>query len=45
VPKTKGVVALWDAETAGTYNIELKVTDQGGLSSTASCNPGTVTFQ
>jgi prepilin-type N-terminal cleavage/methylation domain-containing protein len=44
VPKTKGVVALWDAEVDGTYNIQLKVMDQGGLSATASCDPGTVTF-
>lgn len=44
VPKKTGVVALWDAQTAGTYNIELKVTDQGNLTATASCDPGTVTF-
>jgi prepilin-type N-terminal cleavage/methylation domain-containing protein len=40
----KGVVALWDAETAGTYNVQLRVTDQGDLDATASCDPGTVTF-
>jgi len=40
----KGVVALWDAPSNGTYDISLKVTDQGGLTGTASCNPGTVTF-
>jgi hypothetical protein len=44
VPETNGVVALWDAEGPGTYNIELKVTDQGDLPATASCDPGTVTF-
>jgi prepilin-type N-terminal cleavage/methylation domain-containing protein len=40
----KGVVALWDAQVNGTYNVQLKVTDQGDLDATASCDPGTVTF-
>ena len=44
VPRKKGVVGVWDAESAGTYNVALKVTDQGDLTATASCNPGTVTF-
>jgi prepilin-type N-terminal cleavage/methylation domain-containing protein len=45
VPVTKGVVALWDAQNLGTYNIELEVKDQGDLpSAKASCDPGTVTF-
>jgi len=44
VPRKKGVVGVWDAGSAGTYNVSLKVTDQGDLTATASCNPGTVTF-
>jgi prepilin-type N-terminal cleavage/methylation domain-containing protein len=44
-PKKTGVVTVWDAENPGTYNVELKVTDQGGLTATASCDPGTVTFE
>lgn len=44
VPRKKGVVGVWDAQSAGTYNVALKVTDQGDLTATASCNPGTVTF-
>ena len=42
--KKTGVVALWDAQTNGTYNVELMVKDQGDLTATASCDPGTVTF-
>jgi prepilin-type N-terminal cleavage/methylation domain-containing protein len=39
-----GVVALWDAQTNGTYSVQLTVKDQGDLTATASCDPGTVTF-
>ncbi len=44
VEKKTGVVALWDAQTNGTYNVQLTVKDQGDLTATASCDPGTVTF-
>lgn len=42
--KKTGVVTVWDAENNGTYNVELTVKDQGDLTATASCDPGTVTF-
>ena len=44
VEEKTGVVALWDAQTNGTYNVQLTVKDQGDLTATASCDPGTVTF-
>jgi prepilin-type N-terminal cleavage/methylation domain-containing protein len=44
VEKKTGVVAVWDAQVDGTYNVQLTVKDQGDLTHTASCNPGTVTF-